>query len=394
MDLVQVNHDWSCIEDESSEQSLCPEALGISDAFRDPELLPRIGDQYQVEIPSLMTQSAYLLVTEMTNDPTIFRGTSHDFLVGLPISLMWIKEEVKNMKHEHQEFPGDLNGLSSRNESIKHESITEMQIFPGGELQVKIEPMDITLNGVVEDREPAKLDEVIDLSNLKIRKYTFLILREEVLVSKTFGEGKILLEEYVSTLKATVGLNTFVEAVGIGKGKQDLTGIVMEPLKSNQGASVRPEIPVGKACSTLTPLEIVNFLTGGYRLSKARSNDLFWEAVWPRLLARGWHSEQPNDHGFAAASRHYLVFLIPGIKKFSRRKLVKGNHYFDSVTDVLNKVASDPALLELDVETDKGYGDKEEMGGPMIKFWTNKIFLISNGIVISSRELLAAVQKS
>ncbi|KAG8658823.1 hypothetical protein MANES_03G193900v8 [Manihot esculenta] len=405
-----------------------------------------------------MTRSAYLLVTEMGNDPTILPCTSHDFLMGLPISLMWIKEEVKNIKHERQEFPGDLNG-----KSIKYESITEMQIFTGGELQVKTEPVDITTNGGIEDSEPGKYSLQEDKKNqmhqqhgckgylmvpgtlgvawndleeasfllglyifgknlVQVKKFVestemgdilsfyygkfyrseryhrwsecrkvrsrrciygqriftgstqqellsrlFLHVSAEcknglMEVSKTFGEGKMSLEEYVLTLKATVGLNTLVEAVGIGKGKQDLTGIAVEPLKSNHVASARPEIPVGKACSTLTPLEIVNFLNGGYRLSKARSNDLFWEAVWPRLLARGWHSEQPNDHGFVAASRNYLVFLIPGIKKFSRRKLVKGNHYFDSVTDVLNKVASDPALLELDVGTDKGYGNKEENG--------------------------------
>ncbi|OAY27758.1 uncharacterized protein LOC110602270 [Manihot esculenta] len=457
MNVVQVNQVWNCIEDEPAEQSLYPEALGISDAFRDPELLPRIGDQYQVEIPPLMTESAYFLLTEMANDPIITCGTSHDFLVGLPISLMWIKEEVNNIKHEHQEIPGDLNGSSTTNNFIKHESIMGFQIFPGSELQIKSELMDATLNGVVEDRKPAKLDLQEEEKNyqqhggkgylmvpgslgvtwnnieeasfllglyifgknlLQVKKLVeskqmgdiltfyygkfyrsekynrwsecrkirsrrciygqriftgssqqellsrlFLHVSEECKhtlteVCKTFGEGKMLLEEYVWTLKAAVGLNTLVEAVGIGKGKQDLTGMVMEPLKSNQVASGRPEIPVGKACSTLSPLEIVKFLTGGYRLSKARSNDLFWESVWPRLLARGWHSEQPNDHGIAATSRHSLVFLVPGIKKFSRRKLVKGVHYFDSISDVLNKVASDPALLELDVGTDKGYGDE------------------------------------
>jgi hypothetical protein len=140
----------------------------------------------------------------------------------------------------------------------------------------------------------------------------------------------------------------------------------MEPLKSAQVVPVRPEIPSGKACSTLTPLEIVNYLTGDFRLSKARSNDLFWEAVWPRLLARGWHSEQPNSNGCAAGSRHSLVFLIPGIKKFSRRKLVKGNHYFDSVRDVLHKVASDPGLLELEIGVDNDCRSKEENG------WTDE----------------------
>ncbi|KDP23498.1 hypothetical protein JCGZ_23331 [Jatropha curcas] len=103
----------------------------------------------------------------------------------------------------------------------------------------------------------------------------------------------------------------------------------------------------------------MKLLTGGIRLSKARCNDIFWEAVWPRLLARGWHSEQPKNHGYIG-SNHCLVFLIPGVKKFSKRKLVKGNHYFDSVSDVLNKVASEPKLIELETEEARGSSCNEE----------------------------------
>ncbi|KAG4189155.1 hypothetical protein ERO13_A08G209300v2 [Gossypium hirsutum] len=165
-------------------------------------------------------------------------------------------------------------------------------------------------------------------------------------VSKSFVEGRTSLENYVFHLKDNVGICNLVEAVGIGKGKVDLTGLAMEPPRTTQ---VSPEIPSGKACSSLTCGEILGFLTAGCRLSKARCNDIFWEAVWPRLLARGWHSEQPKNQ-CSFSSKHCLVFLIPGVKKFSRRKLVKGNHYFDSVSDVLSKVVSEPTLIELDAE--------------------------------------------
>lgn len=151
-----------------------------------------------------------------------------------------------------------------------------------------------------------------------------------------------------------------IDAVGIGKGKQDLTGTAVEPTKINHIFSIRPEIPTGKACSSLTSADIIKFLTGGFRLSKARSSDLFWEAVWPRLLAKGWRSEEPKDY-VISGSKQPLVFLTPGVKKFSRWKLVKGNHYFDSVSDVLNKVASDPMLLENEIQvTDGGVDRKNE----------------------------------
>ncbi|KAJ6911838.1 hypothetical protein NC652_022199 [Populus alba x Populus x berolinensis] len=464
MDVIKGNSEWNCIEDESAAQLLSP---GICEAYRDPELLPRIGDEYQVQIPALMTECVYGLLVESPTDAIISSATYHDFFVGLPVSLMWVSEEVESIKHEPRDYPCGLTDTSDINKSVKPESIREANIVPEVDLKAKVELMDVTVNDGIEEGESVKLCLQPQISNemlcelggkhyclvpgsvgnpwsdseedsfllglyifgknlvqvknfvesktmgdilsfyygkfyksdryhkwsecrkIRSRKCVyghriFTGSRQHEMLSrllpqlseecknilleaaKAFGEGKMLLEEYVFTLKVMVGLHALVEAVGIGKGKQDLTGITTEPLKSNQVAPVRPEIPIGKACSTLTPVEIINYLTGGYRLSKARSNDLFWEAVWPLLLARGWHSEQPNDHGFAAASRHSLVFLIPGIEKFSRRKLVKGDHYFDSVSDVLNKVALDPTLLDLDIGEDKGDGSKEETA------WSNK----------------------
>ncbi|XP_004302411.1 PREDICTED: uncharacterized protein LOC101290777 isoform X2 [Fragaria vesca subsp. vesca] len=170
---------------------------------------------------------------------------------------------------------------------------------------------------------------------------------------RSFAEGRTLLEEYVSSLKSTVGIPVLVEAVGIGKGEEDLTGFPIEPGKNNQetpGCST-PRVPNGKAFASLSFTEIVKLLTGGVRLSKARCTDIFWEAVWPRLLANGWHSEQPKDRGYVS-SENYLVFLMPGIKKYSKRKLTKGDHFLDSVSDVLNKVASEPKLIQLEAEKD------------------------------------------
>ncbi|XP_027368688.1 uncharacterized protein LOC113874674 [Abrus precatorius] len=164
-------------------------------------------------------------------------------------------------------------------------------------------------------------------------------------VSKTFVEGKMLLEDYVFTLKASVGLKALVEGVGVGKGKEDLTGLTIDSTRSTQALPVRQEIPVGKACSMLAPSEIISFLTVDFRLSKARTSDLFWEAIWPRLLARGWHSEQPDNHNYAVASKNSLVFLVPGVKN-----------------DVLGKVASDPELIELETIADNDCTSKEGNG--------------------------------
>ncbi|KAK7258882.1 hypothetical protein RIF29_24471 [Crotalaria pallida] len=174
-------------------------------------------------------------------------------------------------------------------------------------------------------------------------------------VSKSYTKGNTSLEAYISSLKSIVGLGVLVEAVGIGKEREDLTSHNVELRRNNR---VCPA-PTSKDWSSLRPDDILRFLTGGFRLSKAKSHDLFWEAIWPRLLAIGWHSEQPKNQGYVC-SKDYLVFLTPGVKKFSRRKLVKGDHYFDSIPDVLSKVVAEPSLLDLEEDAKVGSSNDEE----------------------------------
>ncbi|KAJ0623960.1 putative transcription regulator Homeodomain-LIKE family [Helianthus annuus] len=154
-------------------------------------------------------------------------------------------------------------------------------------------------------------------------------------VIRTFEEGKLPFEKYVFILRDTMGLDLLVQAVAIGKGKQDLTIKTRTRLRSKK---------VESTCSSLKTEEIVNILKDRIGLSKVRLNEFFWAAVWPRLLARGWHYEQARNYAFQNSKN--LVFLAPGVTKFSRRNLVKGSQYFDSLIEVLNKVTSEPHLLE------------------------------------------------
>ncbi|KAE8786821.1 hypothetical protein D1007_39276 [Hordeum vulgare] len=54
-------------------------------------------------------------------------------------------------------------------------------------------------------------------------------------IFKSFNDGQTYLEDFVFALKFTVGTEALVEAVGIGKGKRDLTGFVLRPSKPNHG---------------------------------------------------------------------------------------------------------------------------------------------------------------
>ncbi|XAR61296.1 hypothetical protein NMG60_11034947 [Bertholletia excelsa] len=435
-----------------AEQFLSPCSSNVNDVFGDPVVLPRVGDQYQAEIPPPWTNSKPTGSEAMVECPNYFA-------LGLTKPIMWEKGEVKNIRTEALDIHSKQVDAVDKNWKAEVENceekwntsnnqdgeVTNDPLYAAVDIRevglstlhpmTTSDRMDVDLDVQEENKIPlpGSLSQpwsAIEHNSFLLALYIFgknLILvkrfvksrrmgdilshyygkfyrsyehqrwsdcrkmrnrrcihgqkifhgwRHQELLSRlfsrvpedcqnmlrevcgAFGEGKILLEDYVFSLKDIVGINMLVEAVGIGKGKQDLTRTSMDHIKTNNLLSVRPEIPTGKACSSLTLDEIIKFLTGDFRLSKARSSDLFWEAVWPRLLARGWHSEQPKDHAFGS-SKQSLVFLVPGVKKFSRRKLVKGNHYFDSVSDVLNKVASDPALLDVETEAAQRSGHME-----------------------------------
>ncbi|KAL5862837.1 hypothetical protein ACOSQ3_000351 [Xanthoceras sorbifolium] len=455
MDSMHLDNNMESIEDESDEQSLSSYSADIDEILGDQQVLPRVGHQYQAEIPPCAMEDDHLQLINESNESEILVILPSCFALGLPIPLMWANSEVENINgtvdfenseqsqirsnDEHAEAKvqsldtvldygrdvvGYLNLQSTTGSDqmdvafvLPQESKTKLDRverglypLPGSlgepwkEIEQEIFLLGLYIFGknlslVKRFVESKGMGDVLsfyygkfyksdayrrwsECRTLKSRRFIhgqkiFTGWRQQELLSRffsqvseeckntlledsrKFGEGKMSFEEYVFTLKSTVGVSRFIEAVAIGKGKQDLTGTAMEPVKTNHMVSVHPEIPVGKACSSLTSADIIRFLTGDFRLSKARSSDLFWEAVWPRLLARGWHSEQPKDQGIFG-SKNSLVFLIPGVKKFSRRRLVKGDHYFDSVSDVLNKVASDPGLLEIELEAAKASEHKEE----------------------------------
>ncbi|CBI39482.3 unnamed protein product, partial [Vitis vinifera] len=410
MDSAHQDHDDKCIEETTSDQLLHPDSPDINDIFGEPLVHPRVGYEYQVEIPLMITESERDKLLVNPADAEVIVDVSHSFLMGLPIPIVQVLDEVTNIKDggigfnnsddsESTATSPDSKVMGSTDLDQMHGSKSYLTV-PGslGDSWSDIEVDSFILGLYIFGKNLIQVKRFIeskgmgdilsfyygkfyrsdgyrrwsDCRKMRRRKCIhgqkiFTGWRQQELlsrllpqvsqecqntlleVSKSFAEGRTSLAEYVSSLKITVGICNLIEAVGVGKGKDGLTGIVMEPIKIHQFFSVRPEIPIGKACSSLTSSDIIKFLTGDFRLSKARSNDLFWEAVWPRLLARGWHSEQPKNEG-CASSKHSLVFLVPGVKKFSRRKLVKGDHYFDSISDVLSKVASEPKILELEDE--------------------------------------------
>ncbi|KAL0845043.1 hypothetical protein Bca101_018289 [Brassica carinata] len=394
---MEPNH----LDDDNAMEVSSPYLHGING---ESQMLPRVGDQYQADIPLLVPEHDRLnLIRCFGSDP-------HLVTFGLPIPLMWTRSEkfrgfreAEIEEEEERERPSSCHVMKPRslvlalpcqkNAKLKFEWLDKsLYPFPGslGESWEEAEQERFLLglyflgkNLVLLQRfvGSKKMGDMLSYyygtfyrsneyrrwvdgrksgkSKRSVQGHKLLTgWRQQELLSrisshvseeckstllqvyKAFREDRIELEEYVFTLKKLIGLDMLTEAIGIGKGKKDLT-LESTKLNNHGGASkvrIRNDLPVA---------DIVKFLTGEYRMSKTRSSDLFWEAVWPRLLARGWHSEQPKD-----GPKNSLVFLVPEANKFSRRKMSKGNHYFDSLTDVLNKVALDPTLLDLNTDED------------------------------------------
>ncbi|KAF3340741.1 hypothetical protein FCM35_KLT09585 [Carex littledalei] len=119
-------------------------------------------------------------------------------------------------------------------------------------------------------------------------------------VFKSYNEERSSFEDFIFALKGVAGAHKLVQAISIGKGKHDLTKIRSNPTRNQTQTHL--VMPVGKEWSSLSLEEVVRFLTGGFRLGKS---------------------------------------------SFPREDLFKGIHYFDSVTDLLSKVASDPNLISV-----------------------------------------------
>ncbi|XP_010487100.1 PREDICTED: uncharacterized protein LOC104765121 [Camelina sativa] len=381
----------------------------------DPQVEPRVGDEFQVEIPPMVSASERAV---FLSTPVALDDSSYSFLVGLPVQVMWIdkrrrgqgngddnvdmNQSLKSLRAKKSRCSAKNRGKSDKNSESKKQrlNLEAVPAIPSSSWEdVEVASFVLGLytfgknfTQVKSFMENKAIGEIVlfyygmfynsakyhswsESRKKRNRKCVYgrklysgwrqqqLLTRlmpsipdesqKQMLVnvSKSFAEGNITLEKYVNTVKNLVGLRLLVDAVAIGKEKEDLSIPTSTPMKTKPWFTVSSKpssVPGLGDYNSLTTAGIIKQLTGGCsRLSKARCNDIFWDAVWPRLLARGWRSEQPEEQGYLR-SKDYIVFIVPGVEKFSRQKHVKGDHYFDSVSDILTKVVREPELLEFE----------------------------------------------
>lgn len=107
------------IEEPTDEQSLSLEGSDVSDACVDQEIFPRVGEQYQVEMPPLMSQSDYCWLQKNVNEVEGTAASLHDFSVGLPIPIIWIGDEVEKKSDKPPGNSCKSSGIVNKSEFAK-----------------------------------------------------------------------------------------------------------------------------------------------------------------------------------------------------------------------------------------------------------------------------------
>ncbi|KAI3787704.1 hypothetical protein L2E82_00051 [Cichorium intybus] len=291
------------------------------DIFGEPQRTARIGDEYQAQIPFLMTENEQLMELPTSQDAKI--DVQNKFRIGLSIPVVWIRNQHKNKKEKAAK--GKCGHSGSGTDSL----------VPGS---------------------PSESWSVIEHDSFLVGLYIFG--KNLRLVNKFVGNKGM--RNVVSYYYGKFYRSSEHQKWSRFRKKRSRKSV---PGKKIFNGWRRHEL-LSRLLPNVTEECKTSLTQDGIGLSKERLNDIFWEAVWPRLLARGWHSEQPRNYAFQN-SKQSLVFLAPGVTKFSRRSLEKGSQYFDSFTELLNKVASEPWLLEPEqdrlVEPQGGSDDKQDL---------------------------------
>ncbi|XLS62792.1 hypothetical protein HN51_017020 [Arachis hypogaea] len=309
-----------------------------------------IGNHHQAEIPELMPKSEYCkLQNNMVNDDplehdgVIAQETNRDiwYYPTSSITMPWTRKEESYFMAGLYLFNKDFSAVKRFVGSKTMGEILSFyydQFCKSSEYQRWKDRMTSLGNNSIIFGEKIISEKTL-MSRLQplLTTHAYMEILE---MSWLYGESLVTLENYVSVLKNKVGLDNLVEALGIGNKEEEII---------NTKKSKKNKAPIGNDWASLTQREILYFAGKHSSLSKHQSNDLFWEAVWPRLLAKGWHFEEDrasSSLSLSPSSPPKLLFLVPGIKKFSM-KLERGKDYFDSVSEVLRNVASHPELVEL-----------------------------------------------
>ena len=127
MESIQPDHNDKCIEETTSNHVLPPDSPDINDIFGEPLVHPRVGDEYQVEIPPMISESEHDMLLMNPADAEDIGVVFHSFLMGLPIPIMRVPDKVTTTKDGGVRFSNSDDSVN-KNGSLESKNRKRSQI--------------------------------------------------------------------------------------------------------------------------------------------------------------------------------------------------------------------------------------------------------------------------
>lgn len=227
MDMVVTTLGGDHIEDTSSKLDLLSESKEEFDLFGEHEIPPRLGEEYQVSLPQLVSRSEYdeQLRGEVKDEET------YDYLGGLPLPVMWIQSGPDNHKPEPADSEAKARSVISENGSDMSGS------FPLPDSSHK--PLDMT-------------EEEIFLLGLYIFERDFVLVKNFVgsrnigeILSHYYGKfyGSQRYQRWLKCKKARGGRRACGKKMFTGSRQQELLSRLL-PTLSEEGKNELLEVQV------------------------------------------------------------------------------------------------------------------------------------------------------
>lgn len=218
MDSVQQDHNDKCSEETTADQLLPPDSPDIDDIFGEPLVHPRVGYEYQVEIPPMITEMEYHKLLMNPADAEVSDDVSHSFLMGLPVPVTWVLDEETNIKDggigsSNSDDSVNKNGsLESRNKKRRRINSNKK----GSKL--KVESLDINLNSGKELTEASPESWMIVRTDLDQMHGSKSYLTVPGNVGDSWGDIEVdgfILGLYIFG-KNLIQVKRFIESKGMG----------------------------------------------------------------------------------------------------------------------------------------------------------------------------------
>lgn len=146
---IQKDTSLEGIEDKSATTELSP----VGDIFGEPLEPPRIGDQYQAEIPSLIAECDRLQLINELADSEVVGSLQKSFPLGLPVPLMWENCQFENFNRTAECENRKNIQITSNNEASKLDMESLATVLGNGKFVEKFSVLHTTVKSDCMDQE-------------------------------------------------------------------------------------------------------------------------------------------------------------------------------------------------------------------------------------------------